>query len=93
MQLQPIWNTIGATTRQLVEDLITLRKLLVHLTRYDCISFYTHLETIRVSEGRFGVPKSNWMLTDEAGSIFHVRNAKMSSFYPLTARKSQSLWY
>lgn len=77
MQLQPVWHKIGGTTRQLVEDLVTLRKLLVYLTRYDCVSMYTHLETIRIAEGKFGIPKSNWILTDEAGTVFYHAKARV----------------
>ncbi|KAI9014547.1 hypothetical protein CLU79DRAFT_766326 [Phycomyces nitens] len=45
-QLSHIWHTVSASSKQLIEDLGNLRRLLVYLTEYDAVSFYGILETI-----------------------------------------------
>lgn len=40
-----------------------------YLVRYDCITFYTFLESLRHTEGALG---EVWILMDEAHAIFKV---------------------
>jgi DNA excision repair protein ERCC-4 len=67
MQLEPIWHKIGPKARQLVSDLDTLRKLLIHLVRYDCVSFNEYVENMRTKE--LG-EHSNWLFLEEADKVF-----------------------
>ncbi|KAL9649413.1 hypothetical protein ABK040_014323 [Willaertia magna] len=93
-QLKPIWNKIGKVSKQLIEDLKTMRTLLFYLLNYDCVTFYDYLEALRVSDGKNGIPKSNWLLTETASDIFlhakeriyKIETAKVSS--PLKKQKT-----
>jgi DNA excision repair protein ERCC-4 len=48
-QLAPVWNKVGAKTKQLVEDLKTLRKLLGFVPEFDCVTLLDLLDTLRTS--------------------------------------------
>jgi DNA excision repair protein ERCC-4 len=76
-QLDPIWNQIGKQSKQMIEDLKTLRRLLFYLNRYDCVTFYNYLETLRLSDGKLGIPKSYWMLSDDANDIFYYAKRRV----------------
>ena len=39
-ELDPIWHQLSWKTKHLVSDMKTLRSVLIHLTHYDCITFY-----------------------------------------------------
>ncbi|RUS69234.1 hypothetical protein EGW08_023005, partial [Elysia chlorotica] len=69
LQLEPIWHQLSARTRQLISDLKTLRLVLRHLTQYDCITFYSLVQSIRSSEKSFG-QNSGWLFLDAADSLF-----------------------
>ncbi|RCH93915.1 hypothetical protein CU098_007957, partial [Rhizopus stolonifer] len=45
-QLDPVWHRLTPAAKQLVDDLKVLRQLLGCLTAYDCVTFYSFLETI-----------------------------------------------
>lgn len=49
-----------------MSDLRTLRELADALLRYDCVTFLTLLDTLRLSEGRGSV----WLLHAAAHTIF-----------------------
>ena len=49
-----------------MSDLRTLRELAAALLRYDCVTFLTLLDTLRLSEGRASV----WLLHAAAHTIF-----------------------
>ncbi|XP_033737580.1 DNA repair endonuclease XPF-like [Pecten maximus] len=73
MQLDPIWHQIGPKTRQLVSDLKTLRLILRHLTQYDCVTFYSMVNSVRSSEKTFG-QNTGWLFLEAADSLFmHAR--------------------
>ncbi|KAK3753140.1 hypothetical protein RRG08_024418 [Elysia crispata] len=69
LQLEPIWHQLSGRTRQLISDLKTLRLILRHLTQYDCITFYSLVQSIRSSEKSFG-QNSGWLFLDAAESLF-----------------------
>ncbi|KAK6192721.1 hypothetical protein SNE40_004145 [Patella caerulea] len=69
IQLDPIWNSLGPKTRQLVSDLKTLRLILKFLTQYDCVSFYSLVHSIRTNEKTFG-QNTGWLFLDAADSLF-----------------------
>ncbi|KAI8987923.1 hypothetical protein BDF20DRAFT_832807 [Mycotypha africana] len=67
-QLDPIWHRVSTASKQLVGDLKILRQLLTYLTAYDCVSFYSFIETVLAAntpqqDGR-QVIQSQWLLTD-----------------------------
>ncbi|KAI8369465.1 uncharacterized protein BYT42DRAFT_584566 [Radiomyces spectabilis] len=68
-QLDPIWHRISPTTKQLVGDLKVLRQLLSYLTSYDCVSFYSFLETViasNASQDGKQVRQSQWLFLEAA---------------------------
>mmetsp|Transcript_5850 Transcript_5850/g.17548 ORF Transcript_5850/g.17548 Transcript_5850/m.17548 type:complete len:914 (-) Transcript_5850:1945-4686(-) len=67
-QLEPVWHMTGSRTRQLVEDLRTLRKLLLELHRMDCIRFNELVESLRHAEGA----NSTWLMSRNADVIFSL---------------------
>ncbi|KAI9337340.1 hypothetical protein BD770DRAFT_422590 [Pilaira anomala] len=69
-QLDPIWHQVSSASKQLVGDLKILRQLLGYLTTYDCVSFYSFIETVIAAntpqEGR-QMRQSEWLYL-EAGN-------------------------
>ncbi|KAI9256178.1 hypothetical protein BY458DRAFT_558426 [Sporodiniella umbellata] len=45
-QLDSVWHRVTPAAKQLVDDLKVLRQLLLCITTYDCVTFYSFLETI-----------------------------------------------
>ncbi|KAF8632697.1 hypothetical protein AX15_001750 [Amanita polypyramis BW_CC] len=74
-QLDPIWHKVGPKTKQLVNDLSTLRQLLYYLMTYDPLQYHAYLETVVASNSRTpsgGVRQnqSPWLFTNAANIIF-----------------------
>ncbi|KAF6752030.1 hypothetical protein DFP72DRAFT_462496 [Ephemerocybe angulata] len=74
-QLDPVWHKVGPKTKQLVNDLGTLRNLLYYLLTYDPLQFHAYLETLKEANtvnqaGNAKQHQSPWMLTDAAHIIF-----------------------
>ncbi|KAF8959813.1 hypothetical protein BDZ97DRAFT_1836010 [Flammula alnicola] len=74
-QLDSVWHNVGPKTKQLVNDLGTLRRLLYYLLTYDALQFHSYLETLIASNtvtaaGGAKQHQSPWMLTDAANIIF-----------------------
>lgn len=72
-QLEREWHKLKFSTRQLVTDLRTLRKLFQFLVEYDCVSFYKLIRNLRTSSSNSRSP-SMWLLTPAADLLF--RKAK-----------------
>mmetsp|Transcript_27057 Transcript_27057/g.41973 ORF Transcript_27057/g.41973 Transcript_27057/m.41973 type:complete len:1016 (+) Transcript_27057:13-3060(+) len=72
-QLDQDWHKLKHSTRQLVNDLRTLRTLFQYLIEYDCVSFYKLLLNIQASSAASRNP-SLWLLTPAADLLF--RKAK-----------------
>lgn len=74
-QLDPVWHRVSPATKQLVSDLGVLQELLNYLTQYDCVSFYSFIETIIASntskDGR-QVRQSQWLFLDAADKAISV---------------------
>ncbi|XP_052776482.1 DNA repair endonuclease XPF-like isoform X1 [Mya arenaria] len=74
LQLDPIWHQLGPKTKQLVNDLKTLRLILRHLTQYDCVTFFNMVNSVRTSEKQFG-QNTGWLFLESADSLFvHARD-------------------
>ncbi|KAF9561500.1 hypothetical protein CPC08DRAFT_707327 [Agrocybe pediades] len=74
-QLDSVWHKVGPKTKQLVNDLGTLRRLLYYLLTYDALQFHNYLETLIEANtvtvtGGVKQHQSPWMLTDAANIIF-----------------------
>ncbi|KAF9042328.1 hypothetical protein BJ165DRAFT_1349294 [Panaeolus papilionaceus] len=82
-QLDSVWHRVGPRTKQLVNDLGTLRQLLYYLLTYDPLQFHSYLETLIAANtvttsGTAKQHQSPWMLTDAAHIIF--QSAKRRCF-------------
>ncbi len=73
-QLMGQWNSLGRKTKQLLRDLALLRKTAHYLLRYDCVSFYRYLNTIRVEN--IG-EHSTWMFHEAADTLFASAKARV----------------
>ncbi|CAE6488441.1 unnamed protein product [Rhizoctonia solani] len=75
--LAPVWHRVRPATKQLVNDLGTLRSLLVSLLSYDCVALHAYLETIVASnsqanaagKGQKRADQSPWLYTDAANVL------------------------
>ncbi|KAL6779933.1 XPF1 [Auxenochlorella protothecoides x Auxenochlorella symbiontica] len=74
-QLNPIWHTVGPRTKQIVADLRTLRTLATYLLRFDAVTFFSYLETLRATEGTNSV----WLFHSAAHTIFEVAKSRVYS--------------
>lgn len=74
-QLDPIWHRVSPASKQLVGDLKILRQLLTYLTAYDCVSFYSFVETViaaNTSHDGKQVRQSQWLLTEAGNRAIEV---------------------
>ncbi|KAJ3212155.1 hypothetical protein HDU67_003991 [Dinochytrium kinnereticum] len=83
-QLDPFWHKIGSKTKQVIGDLATLRRLLTYVASYDCVTFYSFLDTIRAANApnaasalRPDFTQSPWLLLDAADTIFSQAKARV----------------
>lgn len=84
-QLDPEWHKLDPGTRQLVSDLGTLRQLLDFMFRYDCVTFYSFLQTVRAAAtvqnqqgwGGHRRPTSLWLTMPEAARLFDSAKARV----------------
>ncbi|KAG5637597.1 hypothetical protein H0H81_003988 [Sphagnurus paluster] len=88
-QLDPVWHKVGPKTKQLVNDLGTLRRLLYYLLTYDPLHFHAYLETIIASNtttfsGAAKQHQSPWLLTDAAHIIFQMAKRRCYTVDPST---------
>jgi DNA excision repair protein ERCC-4 len=72
-QLEHDWHRIKPQTKQLVQDLRTLRNLFQYLIHYDCVSFWKLINSIKTMSAASRHP-SMWLLTPAADLLF--RKAK-----------------
>lgn len=74
-QLEPVWHQLSGKTKQLVEDLGTLRNLLLNLTQYDCVTFNVVVKSLRTTER--ALKTAGWMLLDAAENLFLTARARV----------------
>ena len=68
-QLEHDWHHLAPQTKQLVQDLRTLRTLFQSLIQYDSVSFWKLINTIKTMSASSRYP-SLWLLSDAANGIF-----------------------
>ncbi len=66
-QLWGQWTVVGMKTKQLLADLLTMKKMSAALLHYDCVLFNRYLETIRMEKL---VHHSDWLFHDAADVLF-----------------------
>jgi DNA excision repair protein ERCC-4 len=74
-QLEKDWHRLKPSSKQLVQDLRTLRTLFQYLIQHDCVSFWKLINTIKTMSSAGGGPSRNqaqalWLLTPAAQLIF-----------------------
>ncbi|ORX83961.1 hypothetical protein BCR32DRAFT_201319 [Anaeromyces robustus] len=75
IQLDPIWYNISNRAKKVVNDLKTIRSLIDYLLSYDCVAFYSLLETILAENAPtsiFQQENSPWLLLDAANTVFSL---------------------
>lgn len=80
--LGPIWHKLSVSTKQLLADVRDLRQLAAHVLRYDAISFYRYLLTMR--HARKGT--SLWLQTGAADNLFALAKARVYSVAHIEVR-------
>ena len=68
-QLEHEWHKLRPQTKQLVQDLRTLRTLFQALIHYDCVSFWKLINSIKTMSAASRHP-SMWLLTPAADLLF-----------------------
>ncbi|PWW78470.1 DNA repair protein [Tuber magnatum] len=80
-QLDPVWHRISRKTKQIVNDLTVLRRILHCLLTYDCVTFYQYLETILATHapppGSTRSSQSPWLFLDAAHTIFTLAKRRV----------------
>jgi len=75
-QLEKDWHRLKPQTKQLVQDLRTLRALFASLVQYDCISFWKLINSIKTMSAASRYP-SMWLLTPAADLLFRRAKARI----------------
>ena len=77
-QLEPEWHKLHPSTKQLVQDLRTLRTLFRGLLSYDCVSFWNLLTNLKTTSAQTRHP-SLWLLTPAANVLFRKAKERVYS--------------
>jgi DNA excision repair protein ERCC-4 len=85
-QLEPVWHKLRPATKQLLQDLRTLRTLLQSLLTFDCVSFYKFLNSLRTLSAASRHP-SLWLLEPAAQRlvqtaeqrVYKIQNGKLTA--------------
>jgi DNA excision repair protein ERCC-4 len=80
-QLNPVWHRLHPRTKQVANDLRTLRTMLQYLLSFDAVKFLQYLDTVlAVSQPRPGSSRmymSPWLLLDAAHTIFETARQRV----------------
>ncbi|KAJ3000988.1 hypothetical protein HDV02_000057 [Globomyces sp. JEL0801] len=81
-QLESVWHKTSSKTKELVNDLKTMRNLLFYLVSYDAVTFHSYLETIRAAHATslksgFKGSMSSWLLLDAANIVFNQARSRV----------------
>uniref|UniRef100_M4BN67 ERCC4 domain-containing protein n=1 Tax=Hyaloperonospora arabidopsidis (strain Emoy2) TaxID=559515 RepID=M4BN67_HYAAE len=89
-QLDPLWHKLPVKTKQLVADLSTLRQLLVYLSHYDAISYYSFLVNYQTMNGQQRFP-SPWLFTDAADRLLSAAKERLYQIVDPKTKKPVNL--
>jgi len=91
-QLDPVWHRVSWRTKEIANDLTTLRTILHALLYYDCVSFLKYLDTVLATHapppGSTRKDQSPWLFLDSANTIFQEAKARV---YAGTFRDKEAL--
>lgn len=74
--VDPVWNTIDVKSKEILTDLKVFRLLLSHLTKSDCITFYSILCEYTSQEAALR-SKSGWILSKSAEKIINAARKRL----------------
>jgi DNA excision repair protein ERCC-4 len=75
-QLEQDWHRLTPSTKQLVQDLRTLRTLFQSLIQFDCVSFWKLLNNIKTTSAASRYP-SLWLLEPAADMLFRAAKGRV----------------
>ena len=75
-QLELDWHRLKPQTKQLVQDLRTLRSLFQYLIHYDCVSFFKLINSVKTMSAASRHP-SMWLLTPAADLLFRTAKERI----------------
>ena len=82
-QLDPVWHRVSWRTKEIANDLTTLRSILQALLHYDCVTLLRYLDTVLASHspppGATRQNQSPWLFLDAANTIFQTAKARVYS--------------
>jgi len=82
-QLDPVWHRVSWRTKEIANDLTTLRSILHALLNYDCVSLLKYLDTVLASHspppGATRQNQSPWLFLDASNTIFQTTKARVYS--------------
>jgi len=87
-ELNPIWHQLSGKTKQLVADLKTLRNLMIYLTQYDCITFYSLVTALRTAESAIK-SSTGWVFLDSAETLFITAKERVFAAIEASAPKKK----
>ncbi|KAF3938389.1 hypothetical protein ABW19_dt0200265 [Dactylella cylindrospora] len=80
-QLDPVWHRVSSKTRQIANDLTTLRTILTNLLSLDSVSFHQYLETVVAANAPSGTSvwqnQSPWLFLDAAETLFSTARKRV----------------
>lgn len=80
-QLDPVWHRISWRTKEIANDLTTLRNILHALLYYDCVSLLKYLDAVLAAHspppGSTRQNQSPWLFLDAANTIFQTAKARV----------------
>ncbi|KIW09588.1 uncharacterized protein PV09_00459 [Verruconis gallopava] len=80
-QLDPVWHRTSPRSKQIVNDLRTLRDILHFVLTYDCVSFLKYLDTVlanaQAEDGKRRENPSPWLLLDAAHTMFQTAKQRV----------------
>ena len=74
-ELEPIWHQLSWKTKNLVSDMKTLKSILVHLTNYDSITFYSFVSALRTTDA--AMKSGGWQILDSAETLFCTAKSRV----------------
>ena len=79
-QVDPEWHKLKPQTKQLVNDLRTLRKMFQSLIQQDCVTFWRMINAFKTTSAASRHP-SLWLLTPAADSLFRTAKERLYSIH------------
>lgn len=86
MRLSPFWHKVNIKTKKIVSDLRLLRRLLVYVLSFDCVSFYMFLKTVIADDLRerseeqannLNAHLHSWLMLEAAQSVLSLSRERL----------------